>query len=172
MKKSTIGWAFAGVVGLGALFGGDDKANSSQTYEQNVKEHIIEERFVNTAILNVRDKPNGKIISKKQRGDTVSIYETKDGWARIVDSSLDPQWVSFKSLCKDENCYVVKREIKPQNFVHQESSSSRPSVSKNTSSHSNSYNSDCSCAVVDYCVGPRGGHYCITSGGNKRYLSR
>ncbi|WP_342030844.1 hypothetical protein [Acinetobacter baumannii] len=31
------------------------------------------------------------------------------------------------------------------------------------------YDSDCSCAVVDYCVGPRGGHYCITSGGNKRY---
>ncbi|MBP4817884.1 SH3 domain-containing protein, partial [Acinetobacter baumannii] len=24
----------------------------------------------------------------------------------------------------------------------------------------------------DYCVGPRGGHYCITSGGNKRYKPR
>ncbi|MCF4159934.1 SH3 domain-containing protein, partial [Acinetobacter baumannii] len=23
-----------------------------------------------------------------------------------------------------------------------------------------------------YCVGPRGGHYCITSGGNKRYKPR
>ena len=30
--------------------------------------------------------------------------------------------------------------------------------------------SSCGCSGRNYCVGPRGGHYCITSGGNKRYL--
>ncbi|AWL28991.1 hypothetical protein DJ533_10640 [Acinetobacter defluvii] len=168
MKKSTIGWGFAGVVGLGALFGGDDTPNTNQ----NTKEPVIEERFVNTAILNVRDKPNGKILSKKQRGNSVSIYEINNGWARIADNSLDPEWVFFTSLCKGEGCYIVKSEIKKQNFVHQRNANSIPSVSNNSASYSNSYDSDCSCAVVDYCVGPRGGHYCITSSGNKRYLQR
>jgi hypothetical protein len=30
----------------------------------------------------------------------------------------------------------------------------------------------CSCSSGRVCVGPRGGRYCITSGGNKRYLPR
>lgn len=28
---------------------------------------------------------------------------------------------------------------------------------------------DCPCSGGDVCIGPRGGRYCITSGGNKRY---
>lgn len=31
---------------------------------------------------------------------------------------------------------------------------------------------NCVCTNGFYCVGPRGGHYCYTSGGNKRYLKR
>lgn len=33
-------------------------------------------------------------------------------------------------------------------------------------------NQSCVCVSGTYCVGPRGGHYCYTSGGNKRYLKR
>ncbi len=175
MKKSNIGWVFAGVVGLGALVAGTDKDNNGttdQTTAHESKETVIEERYVNTATLNVRDKPNGKILGKKERGDSVSIYEIKNGWSRIIDNGSDPQWVSIKSLCKGAGCYEVKTETKPQYFAQQETRNTRQTVSKSHSSSSKSYNSDCSCAVVDYCVGPRGGHYCITSGGNKRYKSR
>ncbi|PIB91264.1 hypothetical protein [Caulobacter sp. FWC2] len=28
----------------------------------------------------------------------------------------------------------------------------------------------CGCAGHNYCVGPRGGHYCVSAGGKKRYL--
>jgi|GEM_PF-1934653 len=31
---------------------------------------------------------------------------------------------------------------------------------------------NCVCVDGFYCIGPRGGHYCYTSGGNKRYLPR
>ena len=31
------------------------------------------------------------------------------------------------------------------------------------------YDETCSCSSSTNCVGPRGGTYCITSGGNKRY---
>lgn len=30
----------------------------------------------------------------------------------------------------------------------------------------------CPCSGTKYCVGPRGGQYCITSGGKKRYAKR
>lgn len=30
----------------------------------------------------------------------------------------------------------------------------------------------CPCSGTKYCVGPRGGRYCITSGGKKRYARR
>ncbi|ENU56879.1 hypothetical protein F981_04014 [Acinetobacter guillouiae CIP 63.46] len=175
MKKSNIGWVFAGVVGLGALVAGNDKDNNSateQATEQESKETVIEERYVNTATLNVRDKPNGKILGKKERGDSVSIYEIKNGWSRIIDNGSDPQWVSIKSLCKGAGCYEVKTETKPQYFAQQETRNTKQAVSKSHSSSNKSYNSDCSCAVVDYCVGPRGGHYCINSKGNKTYKKR
>ena len=44
--------------------------------------------------LNVRNAPNGKIIGKLYNGDKVSVYETKDGWARIGDN----RWVSTDYL--------------------------------------------------------------------------
>ncbi|PST61900.1 hypothetical protein C9E91_14990 [Rhizobium sp. SEMIA4064] len=31
---------------------------------------------------------------------------------------------------------------------------------------------DCSCRGGSYCVGPRGGHYCLTDDGRKSYLSK
>lgn len=32
--------------------------------------------------------------------------------------------------------------------------------------------SSCPCSGTKLCVGPRGGRYCVTSGGKKRYHSR
>ncbi|TRB23233.1 hypothetical protein EXN70_14470 [Rhizobium rhizogenes] len=31
---------------------------------------------------------------------------------------------------------------------------------------------ECSCRAAKYCVGPRGGHFCITDSGKKSYLRR
>ena len=36
-------------------------------------------------------------------------------------------------------------------------------------SSSSNTSSECPCSGTSDCVGPRGGTYCITSGGNKRY---
>src|SRR5690606_21757880 len=33
-------------------------------------------------------------------------------------------------------------------------------------------NAECSCASKNYCTGPRGGRYCMTSTGSKRYVRR
>lgn len=36
----------------------------------------------------------------------------------------------------------------------------------------NSATSSCPCSGTKYCVGPRGGSYCITSGGKKQYAKK
>lgn len=38
-----------------------------------------------------------------------------------------------------------------------------------SSTPSRSYGASCPCGSGSVCTGPRGGRYCITSGGNKRY---
>ena len=47
--------------------------------------------------------------------------------------------------------------------------SSRSSYGSGYGSSSSSSSYDCPCSGSDNCVGPRGGIYCITNGGNKRY---
>jgi len=40
---------------------------------------------------------------------------------------------------------------------------------KSYGSRAASSNGECPCNGGDVCIGPRGGRYCITNGGNKRY---
>jgi hypothetical protein len=40
---------------------------------------------------------------------------------------------------------------------------------KRSRSRGGYYNEGCPCSGRQICIGPRGGRYCITSGGNKRY---
>lgn len=175
MKKSTLGWGAVGIIALGAIVGGDDDPNSTLAKpDENVKiqnEKILAQKYVNSDVLNIREKPNGKIIGKLNRGESVEIYEERVQWVNISNIASNPKWVSTKLLCEPVDCAVKKineTSVKPKNY--QALSSNGNSTMKNeTKTH---YESDCSCSVVDYCVGPRGGHYCITSGGNKRYLPR
>lgn len=48
-------------------------------------------------------------------------------------------------------------------------SKSSKSYSSSSGSSSSSSSSECPCRGSNNCVGPRGGTYCFTSGGNKRY---
>lgn len=171
MKKSTIGWIAAGVLGFGAILGaGNDKPSESKI--AGVVPQAISKKFVNTDKLNIRSFSNGKIVDKKNRGDEVLIYEVKTGWSRISKTETPSEWVISKSLCEGINCYKVTNPIE-KSTVTTQTVASNYSPPKASRQERVKYNdSDCSCAVVDYCVGPRGGHYCITSGGNKRYKSR
>lgn len=50
------------------------------------------------------------------------------------------------------------------------SSSTRRSTGSKSGGASRFYNGgECPCSGSNICIGPRGGRYCITSGGNKRY---
>ncbi|OBY75263.1 SH3 domain-containing protein [Acinetobacter gyllenbergii] len=169
MKNSAIGWGAAGVLAIIFLGSGneDSSVKSSNTdASQNSSEEIIDSQYIKTNALNIRDKPNGSVVGKLGRGDKVDIYEKQGSWVRISLNSKSPQWVSSKLLCQSDGCFEQKSPKSKSTNYQALSSQSEYKERKQEKTY---YDSDCSCSVVDYCVGPRGGHYCITSGGNKRY---
>ncbi|WP_323161539.1 SH3 domain-containing protein [Pseudomonas fluorescens] len=115
------------------------------------------EQFVSADNLNVRNHPGGKVISKLKRGEKVQVFETQNEWARISIDGQPAKWLSSKSLCSGSGCYVVSKPIP----ATQPAQPSRQ--------HTPAYGSSCPCSSGTVCIGPRGGRYCITSGGNKRY---
>ncbi|RSB52611.1 hypothetical protein [Acinetobacter soli] len=46
---------------------------------------------------------------------------------------------------------------------------SRSSISRSSSGYASGSSDSCPCSGSNDCIGPRGGIYCYTSGGNKRY---
>lgn len=115
------------------------------------------EHFVSADNLNVRDQPSGKVVSKLKRGEKVQVFETRNEWARISIDGQSPKWLSSNSLCSGSGCYVAwksKPVTQPLHPVRQQTPA---------------YGSSCPCSSGNVCIGPRGGRYCITSGGNKRY---
>lgn len=115
-----------------------------------------ETMYVDTAGLNQRSRPSGPVISKLSRGESVNVYERSGTWARVSADGVAPLWVSSSHLCSGVACATEPAaRIRP-------ATQSRRSKLK--------YVDDtCPCSGSRVCIGPRGGRFCITSGGNKRY---
>ena len=113
--------------------------------------------FVTANNLNVRDAPvSGAIIKKLARGTRVRVFASSGGWARVSEEGSSPEeWVSRGYLCTGAACWVAA----PSQINTLPSSPSPRGYS----------GGGCSCSSSSNCYGPRGGRYCITSGGNKRY---
>ena len=134
--------------------------------------------YVDTDLLNVRNEPiSGQVVEQLKRGEPVEIYKKSDSnsWVNISDNPTAPKWVSSNYLCDYEDCYLDSsfgQYSQPKDIVsYVNSTPSTKKVSKKTSksTQSYSYGGSCPCSGVFNCTGPRGGQYCITSGGNKRY---
>lgn len=116
-------------------------------------------KYVAADRLNVRNAPNGKVITSLKRGQSITIYQESDNWAKITPGNQSSQWVSTKSLCHGDKCYQKSRQTPaPKQPIY------RPTPKRNVES-----DAGCPCSSGRICIGPRGGRYCITSGGNKRY---
>lgn len=116
-----------------------------------------EAQFVSATALNQRSSPNGKVVGKLAGGDSVVVYERQGSWARVSPEGASARWVSSNLLCSGSGCY--RPASKP--------SSRSPESSRRA--RSNYLDGGCPCSGSRVCIGPRGGRYCITSGGNKRY---
>ena len=155
---------------------GNKSATTSapQTPLQPQAPHLVEASspfFVAVDALNTRDAPNGRVLGKVTRGEKVPVFETADGWARISPTGEPAQWVSFARLCSEVGCFehaAPKVASGAASTVAADHATATPTRVKPVPV----YSSSCPCSGSRYCVGPRGGVYCITSGGNKRYASR
>jgi hypothetical protein len=159
-------WLIGGLVLLVAMCrGGGDRTTQAETAPTvavvpaaiTAPEPLAEPMHVAVGTLNQRSSPNGAVVGKLSGGDPVSVYEHSGNWARISPNGATPRWVSPRLLCSGGGCY--------QPAQPRQRSASPPA----RRIRSDYIDNDCPCSGNHVCIGPRGGRYCITSGGNKRY---
>lgn len=119
--------------------------------------------YVGPKSLNVRASPNGKVVASLKRGAPVEVHAQESGWSRISAEEQVPEWVSTTHLCASADCsdtrYGKATPAAPARAVP----ARQAAAASAGSTHG------CPCSSSGNCYGPRGGRYCITSGGNKRY---
>lgn len=150
--------------------------------------------YVNADGVNCRASPatSARVVAKLSKGQSVFVKEGGGGWSRLASPSC---WVSSRFLSEDfvaqssqrstRSSYDTSRDsavrlsrrqssINLYNFGSSASKMNRKAAKRSKSrrsSGSGAYGSggSCPCSGGSVCIGPRGGRYCITSGGNKRY---
>ncbi|WP_222436780.1 SH3 domain-containing protein [Serratia fonticola] len=119
--------------------------------------------YINVDTLKVRNAPNGNTIQSLKRGAQVRVYEQISSWSRISKDQENERWISTSYLCETSECYIKRAPSQ------QQQRSEHPRTPRSQQIQPRNYGSSCSCSSGNVCIGPRGGRYCITSGGNKRY---
>lgn len=110
-------------------------------------------RVVLADSLNCRSAPatTADIMTRIAHGMVVAVAKEEDGW----------------SLLQSPACWVSS------SYLGDSPRATRPPLAAEPSSKGvplRSYTGGaCPCSGPSVCIGPRGGRYCITSGGNKRY---
>jgi hypothetical protein len=56
--------------------------------------------YVNADVLNERTAPDGSVINRIYRGQKLTVYEIRDGWAQTVAPGFVERWVLFKHLSR------------------------------------------------------------------------
>lgn len=123
----------------------------------------LDKRYIGPESLNVRSAPNGRVVGTLKKLTEVTVYATEGSWIRINEEGKPDRWVSAEHLCTSSTC----SDSTKWRLATPTPKTTTPSKSSSTESYA--YGSSCACSSGSNCYGPRGGRYCITSGGNKRY---
>lgn len=149
--------------------------------------------FAATTISNVycraQPKATSSIITRIPAGTFVTVRRRQPSWALVMRQPQDC-WINSRYLSEDSaaeaNRYSLEqarsgshrathsayRFRQPSRRSHAWAAPTYRSPKKHTRARrapSYNYGGSCPCSGRNICVGPRGGRYCITSGGNKRY---
>lgn len=152
-----------------------------------------------TSNVNCRDQPKATahIVARIPAGTDVSVEQRRNDWSLIryaprscwvasrylgEQSTADANRASLRQTRAVSRSAYVKRErisrpsrqssLSSSTLNHSTSRPHRSTRRKSRVKSAPSYNyggGSCPCSGRNICVGPRGGRYCITSGGNKRY---
>jgi uncharacterized protein YgiM (DUF1202 family) len=190
--SSTLAKSKNGKTGCGCLllflvilsiigFSGDYK----ETANQNNPISAIkkgDQVYVTAKSLNARSGPSisSSKVASINSGQPLKVIEERNGWLKVKQGEAS-LWVDGKFVSNDKKSKASKVSSKAENESQSLalSNSTSSKTSKNRSKkyrNPNKYkngrgitNSSCPCNGGPVCVGPRGGRYCITRSGNKRY---
>ena len=95
---------------------------------------------------------------KLNQGDALVIVERKGDWTKVVKAGVT-MWVATRYI--SEKFVSPPASTQPNTFMS--ASKPEPRVSRKSSGGM------CPCSARQVCIGPRGGRYCMTSNGRKRY---
>ena len=159
---------------------------------------VSQPAYVAARSLNCRREPDGSaaVVEGLSRDDQVVIAERRGDWARLTRLGGDC-WVSNSFLAEVQRGdasgssspttgtqglvtsgsgstvaaagagYVAGKAVASS---RRHAVSKRQGASRSRRGSGGGYSgSGCPCSGSQVCIGPRGGRYCITSGGNKRY---
>lgn len=124
-------------------------------------------RFVDASSVNCRTaaSTSAAVITRFSRNQTVIVTSEEGGWSLIDHQPTC--WISSAFLSTSMSIAPLvstPRASSPRSRGGGGGSSSGRSTQRGIYS-----SGTCPCSGSRICIGPRGGRYCITSGGNKRY---
>ncbi len=124
-------------------------------------------RYVDASSVNCRASAStsAAIVTRFTRNDTVTIVRRDGTWALIEHSPSC--WISAEYL--SSTLSFAPPVSAPRASSSRRRSSSGSSSSGRSSARGAYTAGTCPCSGSRVCIGPRGGRYCITSGGNRRY---
>ncbi|WP_443027147.1 SH3 domain-containing protein [Sphingomonas sp. LB3N6] len=145
-----------------------------------------------TSNVNCRNQPRAtaRIVARISAGTEVPVERRQDDWS-LIRHAPRSCWVASRYLGAHSTAEANRASLRQTRAVSRSANtnseritrpshrssfwSSTPHRStrrKNRARSAPGYNyggGSCPCSGRNICVGPRGGRYCITSGGNKRY---
>lgn len=149
--------------------------------------------IVTAGTLNCRSAPSAQapLIAKLSSGQSVTVLARQASWSKIEAASTPQCWVSSRFLSgtamtsssfysRDTPARATRKRASSASTARASGRSvarpSRRSSTRRSARRSRGgagtygvVGTSCPCSGSNICVGPRGGRYCITSGGNKRY---
>lgn len=145
-----------------------------------------------TSNVNCRNQPKATahIVARIPAGADVSVDRRRDDWS-LIRHTPRSCWVASRYLGEQSTADANRASLRRTRAVSRSANNNRERISRPSRGSSfwsstphrstrrqsrarstSSYNyggGSCPCSGRNICVGPRGGRYCITSGGNKRY---
>lgn len=125
-----------------------------------------EAAYVSADSLNGRAEATTKarIVHRFRRGDRVEIVGRENGWVKVAQGGA-VLWLLAKHVTSQPPT-LRAAAVRPDSGTRTRSAKrERPAKARPL----RSFGGDCPCSSQQVCIGPRGGRYCYTSGGNKRY---
>ena len=145
-----------------------------------------------TSNVNCRNEPKATahIVTRISAGTDVSVERRRDDWS-LIRHTPRSCWVASRYLGEQSTADANRASLRQTRAVSRSSYTNRERISRpsrrssfwSSTPHRSSRRQSrarsapsydygggsCPCSGRNICVGPRGGRYCITSGGNKRY---